>query len=920
MMKKTALALTLLGSFHLYADDYLIQEMENLKASLSYDDPARKELTLRLADLYFETSIKEGTDLDNTRKRKSLELYRTALNGTDGISAISGQLRNKVRFQEARLLYKLGKKSKASKIFEEIFSSKAPKDLKRESAFSLAEYYEENAKFEKANKYYVESINLCSTIDTCNYAHYKRGWLLYKETKLDEAISELRLSLWDSKGQVRDKVLKDLILFLSNRTTDGLSELKEMEQLESKTGQSDLIRTLAESFYTAGNNEAGSNLLAHIDRKVPNSYYKIRLLEHHYGFRNWNKFNLYLSGLEKREASDLPKAKEAAKECLNIMRRMIVQLDAETVNNPEANEYLLRNIDLYLSYYPQDEMRKKMISGWLKAQKNNKAKIDRLATWIEEEISFNTDIEEIRKLRQNRLAMAQKEKLSDIVIDEAMALAKTYGEDAKAREFEYVAAREMYGQKKYDEALPIFKKLAATAATTGKADKWAVLSQNLALDIYNANKDFKNIIAQVDSWKNNNDLAADKTAKKELAQMDMVSKQAKFEWAASKGETKEALEVFYNYCMNNIFAEKACTNAKVLSVKLKDQAKLVSLLEKANDEKALMAEYELMGRFADAAKLQEKLVLKKKPAIEDYLKVATLYELDFDFKNRDKILKRMIKQIKRNKKMDEKIEKIVFMTLDEAGLINNSSLTIPWSLTRKLNLAHRLEIESSNKKTQKIILSQNTSVGPVWGKLILQKVQKHNAKQAKVKFYGRRSKRLFKRRTNLIQKLNTEASKYLEGARSETRVYLLDMLAKAYGNLSQEIMNTPIPEGLDAETLQMVQTNLTQMAAPFVQVSEDYKRLLNDEMTQITELEEKERISNNLTVESPDYASFIVLKNKDKMLTASIDSQGPRELLKRLKDEPENTEVLQDLEAYYKMNKSERLASYYTGRIKTLNK
>jgi hypothetical protein len=916
---KYFLVLLLLFSINVKADDYLIQEMEDLKASLTYDDPARNELTLRLADLYFDVSIQEGADAELTSKRRrSLQLYTDALEGRDGVKKVTGDLRIKVQFQIGRLLEKLGEGKKAVTFFKVVYENPAvTKDLKREAAFQLADWYEKQANFKLTDKYYLSSIKLCNTVESCNYAHFRRGWLLYKETRLDEAITELKQSLWDSKGQVREKVLNDYIMFLSNKMTDGIAELREMEILSKKINKPEIIRQLAESYYTAGNREAGSNLLEFIDRRNPSLYFQVRLLEENYGFRKWDKVNSYISKLSRKDAQDLPKEKEEATEVQKILRRFIVQLDAEVANNPEKKKELRNSIDLYLSFYPNDELRRKMQEGWLKAQTDPKAKIDRLAKWIPEEQKLGTDNKEIRKLRQSRLALAQKEKMSKIVIAESLEIAKII-EAKEAREFEYVAAREMYSQKQYDQALPLFEKLANSAVETGNVDKWGILSQNLVLDIYNNQKRFQDIIAQSTKWTANKSLAQNKELKNEIGQMREIATQAKFEWAAAQGESKEALDTFYSYCMQGTYAKKSCVNAKVLAVKLKDQDKLISLLEKAKDEKTLMSEYELMGRFSDAARLQEKFNLNKKAGIDTYLKISLLYELDYDFKNRDRILTKMIKKIKRSKSIDKKFEKAIYVTLDEANMLNAKALSIPWSLPVKLKLAHRLEVDKPGKKTQKILLSQKESVGPAWSKLILSKLQPYDKRQRKISFYGRRSKYLFQKRTRAIEKLAAQSKKYLEGADIEARVYILDMMQKAYQHFAAQIHATPLPEGLDEATLLQVKEQLAGMAKPFEDVAQDYTRLLNEQLDELTDLAEKQRMQENMAVESPDYASFFILEKTESLNVASLDYTRARELKKSLATDPADIVAMESLERFYKEQKSERIASYFTGRINSL--
>ena len=910
----------MLLSFSVSADEYLIREMEDLYTSLTYDDPAKSELTLRLADLYFDVSIMEGHDAELITKRKrSLALYTQALEGSEGVQKVTGQLQVKVQFQIGRLLSKLGQDSAAAQHFEAVFETARDKNLKREAAFQLANWYEKDTNFEKTDKFYQEAIKLCNSIDSCNYAHYKRGWLLYKETKLEDAINELKLSLWDAKGQVREKVLNDYIMFLSNRMTDGLSELKEIEKLTERINRPEIMRQLAESYFTAGNRIAGTNLLSYIDRKNPSLYYQVRLLEENYGLGNWSKVTTYLNKLDSKSAKDLPKDKQQADEVLKISRRFIVQLDAETQTNPKYNIELKQAINIYLKLYPNDELRRKMQEGWLKAENSTKKKIQQLAIWIKEDGELGIQASEIRKLRQSRLALAQQEKISDVVVEESLAIAQLV-DSVEAREFEYVAARQMYELKQFDKAKTLFEKLADAAITLPKVDKWGLLSQNLLLDVYNQEKRFDAIIEQSSKWTQNEKLASDNSIKNELKQMNDISRQAKFEWAVAQGESAPAMTVFYDYCMQNIFADKSCINAKVLAIKLSDQQKLISLLEKAKDEQALVIEYELMGRFADAAILNEKLFLNKKKDIASYLKVALLYELDYDFKNRNRILNSLISFLINQKNINPEYEKALYVTLEEANLLNQNSLRIPWSVSTKLRLAHRLEVEKPNVVTKKILISETSSVGPAWSKLVLSKIQPLDMTQRKISFYGRNSKYLFQKRSRSIEKLSTEAKKYLEGADVETRVYLLDMMAKAYKDLGQDILNTPLPDGLDNETLLQVKEQLQAMAKPFEDVASDYTRLMRNELISMQDLTDRNRIEVNITTENPDYASFIIIDETRSLDVASINYSTASELKGHLASSPNAIETLEGLEKFYKSNRSERIASYFTGRINSLRK
>lgn len=914
---KSLLIFLFIFSFGINADEYLIQEMESLKSSLEKNDPDRVELSLRLADLYFDVSIQEGSgDEIITQREKAFKLYEDVLFGRDGLKKASGEKAVKIKYQLARVAGKLNKIGISKKYYHQVFAdSLVPNKMKRQSALALAEYYEEDVNFNQSDKYYTHAIELCESVETCNYAHYKRAWLLYKEVRLEEAIGELKKSLWDSKKQAREKVINDLLLFFSAAQTDGMSELAYIDELAKKAGQPDLVRKLVEAFYAAGNRVAGSNVLVEWNKKNPSLFYEARLLEEFYGFRNMPKTREYLGAIEKRNSNELPQNKEEAKELNAMIKRVIVQLDSDADQDAKFSPELMRIIDIYLGFYPNDDMRKKLQQGWLKAQTDTKKEIAKLKIWIKEDISFEIDKKEVRKLRQTRLSLAQKEKMSDVVLEESLALSKLLkGEEA--REFRYVYAHENYKNKNYDVALPIFKELALVKE--GTPDKWGIRSQNLALDIYNAKKDFASLAAQAALWITNAQIAADPKLKNEIKEMSLAKIQADFEHTATLGESKEALERFYNYCFDKVFEEKSCANAKVLAVKLKDQTKLVALLEKAKDEKALMVEYELMGRFSEAARLQEKFNLNRSSGIETYFKIALLYEIDQNFKQRDRILKKLIAKVKRDKKIDPKWEGALYLTLNEAGMINNKTLMLNWSLAKKLQIANRLEGDKSNKTSKKILTSGLTYTGPHWAKYVLKKIQKLDQRQAKTSFYGRRSQVLFKRRVRRIEALNKEVVKYLEGADIESRIYLLDIAKKAYLGLATEILSTPLPEGLTEDVMMQVQAQLSQMATPYSKVSEDYARLQNEQLATLTP-EEKLAYEAKLEDFDLDYVSFIkVDKTEQTRDLASLDFTDFKTSKADLALKPDSLETLMKLENFYKKNNAPRMAAYFTGRINSL--
>ena len=925
LMATLLLFLSLIGQSFAKDAHYLISEMEKLRDSLSLDDPARIDLTLRLADLYFDVSIKEGGEGDHktlkANRAKALDLYRHSLDGTDGVKKAEGLTRLKIEFQMGRLLSRMQEYEEAEPYYLRVQAHpKVPKKMKEQSSLALAEWYEEDAKYEKSKKFYDQAISLCDVRSSCNYAHYRKGWLYFKDTKLNLAIKEMKASLWATDTEIRESSLQDLILFMSNQDTDGIKELEYTKTLSAKINRPELVQKLVEAFYVAGNRRAGSNLLADINETSPSLYFEVRLLEEFYGFRNWERVDKLLLSLETRSSKDIPTKKEHAKEVNKILRRYLVQVDSEANVVPELNPYLKRSIDIYLSIYPNDDLRKKLQQGWIKAEEDEAIKLKRLGRWIKEDIDFGFKPEEIRKLRQTRLSLAQKLKNSDIVIEESLAIAEILKDKDEAFEFQYVAAREYYQRKEHEKALPLFNGLVNAAKEKGKVFNWALLSQNLILDIYNGQDAYKKILAQITLWNSFAAESTDKKIAKENEAMKKLSVDARFALAAKMKDSPESLEEFFNFCFSGIYPKKSCPNAKVLAVKMGDQEKIIKLLQKENNREALMNEYELMGRFSDAAKLQEQLKLKpagKKAKHELYLKIALLYELDQNLKERDRMLHSLIRKIKREKTIPKKLEGAIFLTLDEAGLVDSKAFFLPWSLDRRLSLATRLQLQKPNKAATKLLMSQKKSQGPAWSRLILNKVQKPFSKIGKISFYGRYSKYRFKKRTKAINNFVSLAKPYLDGADLETRIYILHMLTRTYEMMTEDILATPLPPDLDPETMAQVQVQLQTMSAPFETVRADYQRLLDEQMGQLT-AEMQPRIKANIDKKIKNYSELIIAEAPEVKTLVAINMTDIEELKTQLLKNPSDKKVITELKAFYENKEHKRLAAYYSGRLDSL--
>ena len=622
-MIRFIILITLLASFGLPSlggNEAMIGEVEALLKSLPAEDPGRRELTLRLADLYFfvaidlnkraslsmsPTSSELHSDKLNNKaeqfRQRSLNLYRKSLKKFK----LNGETRVKVKFQQARLLDQLGRKREALIFWEKSYRQKQVLNIRREAILKLAEDAQKASDLNKAERLYKEALTLCEEV--CEFIHYRLGWVYRNQGKIIPALKEIEQALWDNKGQSQEEVLRDYIAFLAQRggEGDGPRAIGIVENLMERTGQKDLLEQLAFGFYSAGNKRAGTKTLALITQRNPALKNQIRLLEEYYGLRRWDEFRELRERIVSAKISTLKKAE--AKKVEQIMRRLAVQLEAEQKQSPQTRSEFLAVSDLYLELFPKSEVAMKVIRSWLGAEERPRAKMKKIAYWLGDKRRKFSAEDEIM-LREERVRLAQEQKDYAVIRSEMEQLVRIYSTIEKKEKAKYLIAYSYYQENKLDMALSLFLQLAKTATAHGAThlkrpmpSKWAIQSQHLTLDIFNQRKDYQQLMAQADSWLKQK--WESPLIHKELTDIRRVREQANFENAVMAGETPAALETFFHYCQVGKFAPKSCQNAKRLSVILKDQLKLLAVLEKINDKKSLVNEYEVSGRYIKAAAL-----------------------------------------------------------------------------------------------------------------------------------------------------------------------------------------------------------------------------------------------------------------------------------------------------------------------------
>ena len=490
----------------------------------------------------------------------------------------------------------------------------------------------------EATRLYHIAVELCAGGEVCAYAHHRLGWLAKAEGAYPTAIQETELALWDTKGQVREEVLKDYILFLASAPDDGKKALNLVLPLSQKLTRPALLSDLADAFYSAGNKVAGTYVLAYVNSLSPSLAHQARLLEEYYGLRNWDGFREVLEQTQSAKtvartpsaehpvALDAKPAKQDV-EAEKILRRLTIQLDGERISQPQYAADFENATLLYLRLFPTSPVRFKMMEGWLAAETSPERKLSQLKIWTSDP-SFALSPTEQKRLHEMRAGIAQKNKDYATVAEETTVLADLYSTDtAKAREYRFLKANALLEQKNPTAALPLFKELAKPAL---QADPWALRSQRSALGILAENKDYAGIIQQADLWLDDASVKASGALSDARKEFTSIREQAAFEQAVQQGKVASALKVFEDFCERKVFLPKSCDNARVLAVQLGDQNSLFAVLKAEGKKEELANEYELSARFASAAELREAALSKKapqKPENKDFLKVALLYEL-----------------------------------------------------------------------------------------------------------------------------------------------------------------------------------------------------------------------------------------------------------------------------------------------------
>jgi hypothetical protein len=262
-------------------------------------------------------------------------------------------------------------------------------------------------------------------------------------------------------------------------------------------------------------------------------------------------------------------------------------------------------------------------------------------------------------------------------------------------------------------------------------------------------------------------------------------------------------------------------------------------------------------------------------------------------------------------------EMAIYQTLKDTSLLSVNSLKLPWTVDMRAKIANDLELAHvGTVETKKILLASQKYAGDAWADLVLDELMKLDADQRKITFYGKQAKKKFEIRLAALNKVASRADYFLEQSDSITRVKILSLLVRAYSGFSEEIMASPIPQGLDELAVQEIKGSLAQMSSPFSDKAKAYYDLALSQVDKVADPALKAQL---LTLLSSKDAPIKISFSQAVRPSASVrPTQEYLASISRLNSNPLDVDALRQIKTFYESSGSTRLAYYFRGRISSL--
>ena len=883
------------------ASEALINQVESLRdTSASSDKSQIRALTSKLANMHFSEAVNLNSSPEQTRdtprkvlahRLRAIQLFEGYLSGEKGrYDAPTGEQRAAVMFNLARVYADTQKTDKSIMLWTELAKDKDYPSIASESALNLAELSEAaNPAGKDALDFYRIVIALDKRQDLRNYGHYRAAWIERNQEKWTDAVTDLKEALYDGKGQVKEEVITDLITFHTLSTIPSEQALAYFNELAAKIGRPELTGRLAEAYLATGKKLQAVAVLKSVTTTKPSLAYSVRLLEEAYGLRDWATYTKAVGQIDGAKLESITKEQQA--DVFKILKRLMVQLDAERQTQVDTLPHFVAAAEIFVRFYPADEDIFKVVSNLIFVENKDGDKAHRIREFLDNKALKISDKNQLI-MREQLVSLYQKLGQHDDAASMAKSLAGS-STGADARRFTFVQASELQDAGKEKEALALFQSLVAQ----NKNDDFALKSQMVISKTLGKSADYQGVLASSESYLRAVDGRPDLKSTKEYQAIIEVRDSSEFENAVALGATSAALSSFQKFCKSGQFSPKSCENASSVAVKIGDYEAVLDILRFEKKSVEVTQVLESSARFEEAAKDLEKNLGGKTTVITDYLHVGILYEIAGKLADRNRTLGNLVAFVGAKSFASADEEAVIFRTLDEAGLMTGKAGALKWSEGYSCELLNRRVASGDTaKKTVDELLSCKSFPGAAWTQQAMTRVQSLHSAQAKLAFYGNNSKKRFERRLVAINQMAKEIDRLMPAADSVGYTSLAKQAQSSYTALAKEIEDAPIPAEVTEDLLPQVRQALSEMANPVKQKSDAYAEFVT-----------KEEAANK---EKPVVA---VVPPKTIESVSPADTAASVAVLRK---DPMNREALEKIRETFSKKGNLRVAAYFDGRIK----
>lgn len=839
----------------------LIDKFQRVYDQLADEEPAKINVTLRLADLLAEQGryisneeLGKGCEVctgGEEERKRALAFYEETATKLDADRQAS------VQIQIGHLKEMLGQETAAIESYKKAIAVAVNPALLNEAQFSLAEIFFKRRQFEEAVTYYTLVVSHPDKRGKRGLSAYRKAWSLFNMGSYGPATEQLvtilktpdLLSRGTNNGIVsvdmnfQDEVSRDYVIFSSKNgyTAKDFDTLFDLSRQETRL---DHIFNLADELERMGQNDGAIDVWSKLIKKLSDPVKKweahVRYANLLRATKNNNEaLNFYEKGLALSSRQKECKT-EQCDEIRSRERSFVLDWNKEIKNGTDKD--LARAYEIYNKFNTSMDTEYWGAEAWLKLGEKQKAfdgfkkavaKYDAKEVAAEKADKQKSLNDMLENSLLKRVEIAEELKLASLpeVYKEYMAVSKS-----KSQQFQvqYQMAHLNYENKKYVEAQKDFINfIESTTSNDKEAVKLKEMAGDLALDAL--------VLAKRD------DLIPE-TAKT-LAKL-LPQKAKEYDQVVVKATINQSISVASN--------DSVDSSKKALKILKDGDFSNASLDEKKLITKNKLLLAERAGEVTEANGYVDQYLLLPNLTEDEkqfaYKKKAWLSELVFDFKG----ALAATENIKDLKEPSRTLQLALLTdlsggdptalfasyvvshpTTDEAidmamELLKKSKT--PWTEFAKYQKTYLVK---TDKWKDAIMLSYSRDQNQTelakyltWDNsdakkrveylqtVLLKPVQKTwndrlTALTVDTSSQGKMTQSLTKR-IDEIKKYEQYVSQVLKAELWFGQIYALDLLSKESKRFYDEVMSLPIPEELSPEEQEQYMGLLAQNASPFL--------------------------------------------------------------------------------------------------------